>query len=46
MLLAQARDELAGEGLFAGRQAQGDRRVQLEVQIQEWEQLLRKLGVE
>ncbi len=41
-LISLYRDELAGRGLHQ-RKAKGDRRQQLEVQIEAWEALLKKL---
>jgi len=41
-LISLYRDELAGRGLYQ-RKAKGDRRQQLEVQIEAWEELLKKL---
>jgi hypothetical protein len=42
--LALARDELAGQGLYQGRKAQGNRIQQLQQQIEAWDTLLEKLG--
>lgn len=38
-MLSSARDELAGRGLYYRRKAKGDRRQQLEQQIEVWEKL-------
>jgi hypothetical protein len=39
-----SKDELEGKGLFFGCKAKGDRRQQLEGQIEVWEALVEKLG--
>jgi hypothetical protein len=39
-----SKDELEGKGLFVGCKAKGDRRQQLEGQIEVWEALVEKLG--
>jgi hypothetical protein len=42
--IALARDELAGLGLYQQRKAEGDRRQELDRQIEVWEVLLKKLN--
>lgn len=42
--ISMGRDELAGRGLYRQHRAKGDRRQQLEQQIERWEALLEKLG--
>jgi hypothetical protein len=41
-----AKDELAGQGLYEGKKAEGDRRHELEQQIRIWAALLEKLSNE
>jgi len=42
--IALARDELAGQGVYEGRNAEGNRRQELERQIEIWEVLQTKLA--
>ncbi len=41
--IALARDELAGQGVYAGRAAEGDRSKELELQLGRWQALKAKL---
>lgn len=43
-MIGMASDELAGRGLYHRRKAKGDRRQQLEQQIEVWERLIQKIG--
>jgi hypothetical protein len=41
--IALARDELTGQGFYQQRKAEGDRRQELEQEIETWKRLLQKL---
>jgi hypothetical protein len=41
--IALANDELAGQGLYEGKKAEGDRRQELEQRLKVWEALQAKL---
>ncbi|MBD2019059.1 ribbon-helix-helix protein, CopG family [Leptolyngbya sp. FACHB-36] len=42
-LIATSLDELAGQNLFDGRKAEGNRAIMLQQQVKQWEKLLKKL---